>query len=167
MERGRRGWGITEANVFQKVNDLVGLRILHLHTAQIEAIDTQLRKCLSAEKYELTYGPVAKTWDIEYRSYFKSIGMRTEDSPSQYTSVHYVFSAKNDLKQTFEIQVRTLAEELWGEVNHRMNYPEPHSSLACTEQIAVLARVTSSCTRLVDSIVRSDTDVRSIKKRRM
>jgi putative GTP pyrophosphokinase len=123
VERGRRTWGINESNLFQKVSDLVGLRILHLHTSQIEKIDIKLRNCLTAENYECISGPTAKTWDIEYENYFKSIGIETEKSDSQYTSVHYVFSAKNDLKQTFEIQVRTLAEELWGEVNHKMNYP--------------------------------------------
>jgi ppGpp synthetase/RelA/SpoT-type nucleotidyltranferase len=163
-ERSRRSWGITNANLFQKINDLVGLRILHLHTSQIEKIDPELKLCLRAEKYEKLEGPIAKTWDMEYRRYFESIDVTTEDSPSQYTSVHYVFGARNDLKLTFEIQVRTLAEELWGEVNHRMNYPEHHQETACTEQIAVLARVTSSCTRLVDSIVRSDIDLRGRKR---
>jgi putative GTP pyrophosphokinase len=164
-ERGRDKWGITEENLFQKVNDLVGLRILHLHTSQIEAIDVELRKCLSSEKYKKIEGPIAKTWDIEYKKYFSSIGIRTEESPRQYTSVHYVFSAKNDLKLTFEIQVRTLAEELWGEVDHQLNYPDPHPAIACKEQIAVLARVTSSCTRLVDSIIRSKNEYdQSLKK---
>jgi putative GTP pyrophosphokinase len=48
--------------------------------------------------------------------------------------------------------VRTLAEELWGEVDHTVNYPEPSEVLACREQIKLLARLTSTCTRLVDSI---------------
>jgi ppGpp synthetase/RelA/SpoT-type nucleotidyltranferase len=53
---------------------------------------------------------------------------------------------------TAEIQVRTLMEEVWGEVDHTMNYPYPVESLACREQLKVLARVTSSASRLVDSI---------------
>jgi len=55
---------------------------------------------------------------------------------------------------TAEIQVRTLAEELWGEVAHTIDYPHPSEILACREQIKVLARVTSTCTRLVDAIFR-------------
>ena len=43
-------------------------------------------------------------------------------------------------------------EEVWGEVDHSMNYPHEVESLACREQLKVLARVTSSATRLVDSI---------------
>jgi len=164
-EKGRRGWGITEANLFQKLTDLVGLRILHLHTSQIKDIDRELQKCLKEEKYEKIEGPIAKTWDLEYKGYFQSLRITTEESPSQYTSVHYVFGASNDLNTTFELQVRTLAEELWGEVNHQLNYPKAHPAVACKEQIAVLARVTSSCTRLVDSIKRSEREHDLRKKR--
>ena len=72
-----------------------------------------------------------------------------------YTSVHYVIEANTRTKYTCEIQVRTLMEEVWGEVDHRINYPYATDSLHCLEQIKVLARVTSGCTRLVDSIFRS------------
>jgi len=43
-------------------------------------------------------------------------------------------------------------EEVWGEVDHVLNYPRKTKSVACAEQLKVLARVTSSATRLVDSI---------------
>jgi hypothetical protein len=43
-------------------------------------------------------------------------------------------------------------EEVWGEVDHQLNYPHETPSLACREQLKVLARVTSSATRLVDAI---------------
>jgi putative GTP pyrophosphokinase len=79
-------------------------------------------------------------------------------SPSLYTSVHYVIAPNRKTGLTCEIQVRTLAEELWGEVDHTLNYPLKSMSLACREQIKVLARVTSSCTRLVDAIFISHED---------
>ena len=69
-----------------------------------------------------------------------------------YTSVHYVIESASRTKVTAEIQVRTLMEEVWGEVDHSMNYPHVTESLPCREQLKVLARVTSSATRLVDSI---------------
>jgi len=69
-----------------------------------------------------------------------------------YTSVHYVVQPNSISELTCEIQVRTLMEEVWGEVDHKINYPEKADSLSCREQIKVLARVTSSCSRLVDSI---------------
>jgi putative GTP pyrophosphokinase len=115
--------------------------------------------CLAEELYHLKEGPTARTWDDESRTYFKEIGIGTKKSESMYTSVHYVFEKRATKRYTFEIQVRTLAEELWGEVDHAINYPHKVNSVACKEQIKVLARVTSSCTRLVDSIFTSFRDL--------
>jgi putative GTP pyrophosphokinase len=149
---------ITKRNLFKKVNDLAGCRILHLHTKQFQKIHDCLKSIFSEYKYELIEGPIAKTWDDESREYFSQIGTKTEKSPSLYTSVHYVIAPNRTTGLTCEIQVRTLAEELWGEVDHTINYPHKSMSLACREQIKVLARVTSSCTRLVDAIFSSHED---------
>lgn len=146
---------IDRANLFEKMNDLAGIRLLHLHTTQIEQIDKAIKELLDLELYSIIEGPFARTWDDECTEYFKSIGFDTESSPSLYTSVHYVVQPNHKTKYTAEIQVRTLAEELWGEVAHQVDYPHPTASVACKEQIKVLARVTSSCTRLVDSLYKS------------
>ncbi len=54
-----------------------------------------------------------------------------------------------------EIQVRTLFEEVWGEIDHVLNYPEPTNSIACTEQLRVLAKMVGAGTRLAEAIFRS------------
>ena len=145
-------FGITEQNLLYRINDLAGFRILHLHTRQVVEIDRELRKVLKEYRFPIFEEPSARTWDDENRDFFKSIGIKTLDSPRMYTSVHYVVESNSNTRMTCEVQVRTLAEELWGEVDHTMNYPVPSTVRACREQIKVLARVTSSCTRLVDSI---------------
>jgi ppGpp synthetase/RelA/SpoT-type nucleotidyltranferase len=143
---------ITPENLFQKINDLVGLRILHLYTRQLREINTHLIETLKEQEFPLVEGPFARTWDDESRAYFQSLGIETRGSDSMYTSVHYIVEANRKTKRTGEIQVRTLAEELWGEVDHTINYPTPSPRMTCKEQIRVLARATSTCTRLVDSI---------------
>lgn len=156
-EKGKT-FSINENNLFNKINDLVGVRILHLYTKQFDDINKILNEILHQELYEIIEGPIAKTWDDESRAYFKEIGIKTQESKSLYTSIHYIVKANNRAQLTGEIQVRTLAEELWGEVDHTINYPHPCNLLACKEQILVLARVTSSCTRLVDSIFTTYSD---------
>lgn len=154
-KKKERSFTISEKNLLTKINDLGGIRILHLHTQQVVPIDFELRPVLEAYGFSLIEQPKAHTWDDENRDFFNSVGIQTIKSPRMYTSVHYVVASNSSMKATFEIQVRTLAEELWGEVDHDMNYPHESSILACREQIKVLARVTSSCSRLVDSIYRS------------
>lgn len=142
----------TRENLFQKINDLAGFRILHLHTKQIEDINSELVAIFDEQRWLMIEGPCARTWDDESREYFTKIGIATEESKTMYTSVHYVVQPNSKSALTCEIQVRTLMEEVWGEVDHKINYPDKADSLSCREQIKVLARVTSSCSRLVDSI---------------
>jgi len=151
-------FALTTENLFEKINDLAGFRILHLYTRQFETINKIILAELAEAQTPVIEGPTARTWDDESRAYFTSIGVETKDSKTMYTSVHYIVEANTKTKYTAEIQVRTLAEELWGEVDHTLNYPHESQVLACKEQIKVLARVTSSCSRLVDSIFTSHQD---------
>jgi putative GTP pyrophosphokinase len=150
--RDGKAFKITPKNLLTTVNDIVGVRLLHLYTHQIRDIDTALRAIFEEYRYELLEAPFARTWDDESRAFFKSCGIETQESPTLYTSVHYVIGSASQTQVTCEIQVRTLSEEVWGEVDHTINYPTPSGVLACEEQLKVLARVTSSATRLVDSI---------------
>ncbi len=148
-------FSVSTENFFIKINDLGGVRLLHLHTRQFEGIHKQLSRALEEARLPIVEGPIAKTWDDETRAYFCKIGVKTEESPSLYTSVHYVIESNSRTKYTCELQVRTLAEELWGEVSHHFEYPHPTGSVACSEQIKTLARLTSGCSRSVDAIFRS------------
>ncbi|MBP6010229.1 MAG: RelA/SpoT domain-containing protein [Bacteroidia bacterium] len=159
----------TKENLFSNINDLAGFRILHLHTSQFEKIDQELRKIFAEQAWVLVGKPEAKTWDDESRAYFKKIGIKVVKSPSMYTSIHYVIKSNSKVSITCEIQVRTLMEEVWGEVTHTIDYPHPSKSHSCREQIKTLARVTSSCTRLVDSIFSThqyeqERDLKLVKK---
>lgn len=146
---------ITVDSLYERVNDLAGLRLLHLHTAQFAQINTRLLELFDEHRFTVLEGPQARVWDDEYREVFKAMGVSTVSSDRMYTSVHYVVLPNRKSRITGEIQVRTLAEELWGEVDHSINYPQSSDVLACREQLRVLARVTSSCTRLVDAIYRT------------
>jgi len=143
---------ITTENLFEEINDLAGMRLLHLHSTQFPEINSRLLALLDENFYSVIEGPIARIWDDEYEAYYRSIGVETAKNPRMYTSVHYVVQPNTRTKRTIEIQVRTLAEELWGEVDHTINYPVESPRRACREQIKVLARLTSSCSRLVDSI---------------
>ena len=143
---------VTPENLLEEINDLVGVRVLHLHTRQIASIDPVLKRIFKEQKYDLVEGPFARTWDDESRAFYRECGIEAQESPTMYTSVHYVVGSASRTTVTCEIQVRTLMEEVWGEVDHSVNYPQPSRSRACQEELKVLARVTSSATRLVDAI---------------
>jgi ppGpp synthetase/RelA/SpoT-type nucleotidyltranferase len=147
----RKEFDITKKNVFSRVNDLAGVRFLHLHTQQMKFIHPKILDILKFHNYKIVGKPVAFIWDIENKSLLEEIGLKTVFRPSLYASVHYVIKPSwGNLR--CEIQVRTLMEEVWGEVSHTIDYPEETKSIECREQLRVLARVASGGTRLVDSI---------------
>jgi ppGpp synthetase/RelA/SpoT-type nucleotidyltranferase len=158
---------ITPENLFLKINDLAGLRILHLNTDQLPYIAKGLNALFEEEIYTLFEQPTARTWDDESRAFLTGLGFKIANKPSRpsfYTSVHYVIKPSKKTEITCEIQVRTLMEEVWGEVDHLLNYPDKTRFLTCKEQLAALARATSTCSRLVDSIFRSHADLSKPKR---
>jgi GTP pyrophosphokinase len=152
-EKGKT-FKITSKNLFKRIGDLAGVRLLHIHTDQLSAIHPAIINILDFHKYKLREKPLVYIWDLEHKAFLSALGLNVKIRPKLYTSVHYVVEPHFE-KVGCEIQVRTLAEELWGEVSHTINYPHETESVACTHQLAVLARVASGCTRLVDSIFAS------------
>lgn len=151
---------INETNLFERVTDLAGVRLIHLHTDQLRDIHPGIIETLDQWKYRLIEGPVANCWDVEYENFFSELGIAPRSRESMYSTVHYIVEANSRDKITCELQVRTLMDEVWGEVSHRVNYPAPTTSRVCLDQLRVLARLTTGCTRLVDSIFKSNTESR-------
>lgn len=146
---------ITADNLFSKIPDLAGVRIIHLHTDQMRDINPLILDVFTEYRYRLVEGPKAICWDVEYEEFFTSLDIETESRNSMYTSVHYVVEPNQETQMRAELQVRTLTDEVWAEVSHKVNYPEQSPSRSCQEQLRVLARLTTGCTRLVDSILES------------
>lgn len=155
VKRSGEGVPINEDNIFEAINDLAGIRIIHLHTEQMREIHAAVLDIIEEQRLRLVEEPTANCWDIEYETLFGEYGIASRSRDSMYTTVHYVVEANQRTKITCEIQVRTLMDEVWGEVSHRVNYPHESPSAVCQDQLKVLARLTSGCTRLVDSIFKA------------
>lgn len=144
---------IDENNIFTEISDLAGLRILHLYQSQFSQIHDFISDKVKRKSWKLLEKPLAYTWDPESIEYFKSHKIRTALKPSYYTSVHYIIApASNDAKVCCEVQIRTLFEEIWGEIDHSINYPHRTDKLANIEQLRVLSKLVSTGTRLADAI---------------
>lgn len=145
---------ITRDNVFERITDIAGLRVLHLHTSQFEFIHNTLMEKIEDGEFVLHEQPKAYTWDPESGQYFERLGLQPQRKDSYYTSIHYVLRPNSRAKATCEVQIRTLLEEVWGEIDHTMNYPTPTTDDHCKEQIKILARLVGTGTHLADSIMR-------------
>lgn len=160
LRKQSKGVIITKDTLFREITDLNGVRILHLYQQQFPLIHNEIMKKINEmEDWKLVEPPKAYTWEQESQHFFEELGIRTEVKDTYYTSVHYVVKPNNSKSDiTCEIQVRTLFEEIWGEIDHTINYPHETESIACREQIRVLAKLVSTGTRLADSIFRTYDD---------
>jgi ppGpp synthetase/RelA/SpoT-type nucleotidyltranferase len=134
-----------------RVTDLSGVRVMHLHQTQF----TKIRELLSAKIASGDWYSVetkAFTWDPESAAYFRALGLEPEVRDTFYTSVHYTIRPNETSKLVCEIQIRTLFEEIWGEVDHTLNYPDKTKIRSHQEQLRVLSKLVGAGSRLLDSI---------------
>lgn len=152
---------VTAENLFERITDLAGVRVLHLYQDQLPVIHSFITGMASRGDWVLNEDPVAYSWDPESQRFFESLNIEVKLKESFYTSIHYVVRPGNDDRIKCEIQVRTLFEEIWGEIDHTVNYPHPSSSRSTKEQLRVLSKLVSTGSRLADSIFRLDDGERS------
>jgi putative GTP pyrophosphokinase len=153
--KSSEGRPVTKENFFDRINDFCGVRVLHLRLSDFQLIHSAISSHVSGQFWTFAEPPKAYTWDPEYKSFFEGLGVKTEIKESFYTSVHYVVKPNVDNFVCCEIQVRTLFEEVWGEIDHDLNYPAKTEIIACREQLKVLAKLVGAGTKLVDSIYNS------------
>ena len=152
QRKNGEGRNITSANCFHEITDFAGVRILHLRQDDFGKIKEVIDSKVTGGDWHLVEQPIAYTWDPEYEKFFVDLGCRCERKDSFYTSVHFVVRPRQDSPLSCEIQVRTLFEEIWGEIDHSLNYPRPTEVASCQEQLRVLAKVVGAGSRLVTSI---------------
>lgn len=146
---------ITPDNLFSEITDLAGVRLLLLFQSDFSAIDAAIREKVALGDWVLGETPKAFTWDPENTDYFSTFDLEVQSRETAYTSVHYLIKPKAGSHLCCEVQVRTLFEEIWGEVDHRLNYPKTTLNVSCREQLKVLSKLSGAGSRLLDSIQRS------------
>lgn len=114
--------GISQENYFTIVTDLVGVRALHLFKEDYLEIDKFIKSIWNTHEDPVAYiregDPSALT------EQFESTGLKVEKHPAGYRSIHYILSTQPAKRKTLaEIQVRTIFEEGWSEIDHRVRYP--------------------------------------------
>ncbi|HVY75208.1 MAG TPA: RelA/SpoT domain-containing protein [Puia sp.] len=153
-----KGTVVTKDNIFTSITDFIGVRVLHLYQDQFEPIHIAISEKVTNGDWIFVEEPKAYTWDPESVQFYQRLNIQIEVRDTFYTSIHYLIKPNNQNSICCEIQVRTLFEEIWGEIDHTINYPNPTDSLACKEQLRVLQKLVSTGTRLADSIFRTLSD---------
>lgn len=133
---------ITKSNYRGLITDLVGVRVLHNFKREWYPIHRFI-----LDSYDLLKPPIAyyRDGDLpELINLYKVWGLTTTPHrrDSGYRSVHYVVAQDWEREKViFEIQVRTVFEEAWSEVDHLLRYPLGVNSRASRSALGYLNRV--------------------------
>lgn len=127
-----------------KMHDTIGLRIIVYFSSQLSLIDRELRNSRFFELDEST--PPEAFFEPEKLIRLGLSHIENKEKESGYTSIHYMVrlkdsSVQSDDRPVFEIQVRTLAQELWSELEHVLSYkPETRVNLSAKRRFQILSR---------------------------
>lgn len=118
---------ISVENYHEIITDLVGIRALHLFKDDYMEIDAYLKS-----NWIHTEKPIYYFRDGDDHDHISEI-FDKKPHHAGYRSIHYIFSSQPLNKILFtEVQVRTIFEEGWSEIDHVVRYPnfskDPHIS---------------------------------------
>ncbi|MBL7473276.1 GTP pyrophosphokinase [Robertkochia sediminum] len=134
-------------NSFKRMHDTIGLRIVVYFPSQLSLIDRELRNSLYFELDE--DNPPEAYFEPEKLSRLGLSHIELKEKESGYTSIHYMARLKDSIippidRPVFEIQVRTLAQELWSELEHVLSYkPETRPHFSAQRRLQILSREVS------------------------
>jgi len=113
---------ISKENYLDVITDLIGVRALHLFKREWEAIDESIRVAWTLFENPKAYIRIGDSELLQESFKFKEIDI--EEHSASYRSIHYVIaSTPFKRKINAEIQVRTIFEEGWSEIDHKVKYP--------------------------------------------
>lgn len=90
------GVQISNDNLFGKITDLIGIRVLHLYQDQFPIIHTEILKYIEQGDWTFVEEPKAMTWDPESKKMYDDLKITTEIRSTFYTSVHYLIKPNNN-----------------------------------------------------------------------
>ena len=127
-------------NYKESITDLIGLRALHLFK----------------EDWEKIHDSILGTWSLKqpatanYRKgdaenlieVFRNKNCEVNEHKFGYRSIHYLIETKPaKIKFYVEIQVRTIFEEAWSEIDHTIRYPYDLTNPIFSQYLSILNRL--------------------------
>ena len=132
--------GLTPPSL-RSMHDALGARVVVYFLANLAMVDHEIRNHggfeISAEVPPVAYVAAGMTLPLS--------GLRHEVKESGYASVHYLLRLRDSAvpaedRPWFELQLRTMVEDVWGEIEHVLGYkPAKRTSLAVRKQFKILS----------------------------
>ena len=137
----------TLENYKNEINDLIGIRVIHIFKDQWQDIHEFITKTWKV--IEVT----ANVREGDNTKKFEELNIEVRSRISGYRSVHYLveFYPTNE-KVIAEIQVRTIFEEGYGEIDHRLRYSHVEIPEILKSNLLLFNRIAGSADEMASLI---------------
>ena len=157
---------ITLENYRDDVRDLIGLRALHLFKEDWKPIHEgilQIWRLHPKDKKPLAYHRGGDSQEL--RQQWKDAGCLVKPKDAGYRSIHYIVIDAPNQRDKFcaEIQVRTVFEEAWSEIDHRVRYPDYSEDPLLEEFLLILNRIAGSADEMGSFLLRFQQEKREFE----
>ena len=154
-------------NYRETITDLIGIRAIHLFKEDLIEIDREVRK-----KWDIRETPTiyVREGDQNCPNIIEPFERKVHQAG--YRSAHYLVESK-PTKETVvaELQVRTIFEEGWSEIDHTLRYPDHSNDQDIQSILTLFNRIAGSADeiasfslRLRQSIASSKTSIENYQK---
>ncbi len=134
---------IDPTNYERRITDLAGVRVLHLFKSDWLRIHRFITENWVLHEFPTAYYREGDS--AEVLAMFERHHCDVKPHPFGYRSVHYLVETHlTKAKRVVEIQVRTIFEEGWSEVDHTLRYPDFSDDPLTTNLLSLLNRLAGS-----------------------
>ncbi len=138
--------GLTPKNYKEIVTDLIWIRVLHLFKDDWLTIHGEIMNLW--EVIEIPQVNIRKGDNdgVDFEKIVEEAGCELITRKYGYRSVHYQIGTPINKNENIkvEIQVRTVFEEAWSEIDHQIRYPYDTQNDMLSEYLAIFNRIVGS-----------------------
>lgn len=131
---------ISVNNYRNRITDLIGARVLHLFKEDWIDMHKFIIKTWKAKKKPIAYHRQGDNLKL-----YKDNDCKTSVHEFGYRSVHYLLESEpSKVSVVVEVQVRTIFEEAWSEIDHVVRYPQNVSNVLLADYLKIFNRLAGS-----------------------
>ena len=155
-----QNFNFTVENYKDEITDLLGIRAIHIFKEDWEEIHNFIKNMWNIVEI------VANVREGDDTRKFEEQGIEVCSRPSGYRSVHYLIeSYPTNKKLITEVQVRTIFEEGYGEIDHQLRYSHKDIPELLGQNLMLLNRIAGSSDEMASLINRLSKSIQEVENK--
>lgn len=159
VSKSEKYLSINQGNYREIITDLIGIRAIHLFKDDLIEIDREVRK-----KWDIRETPAIyiREGDQNCPNIIEPFERKVHQAG--YRSAHYLVESKPTRETVVaELQVRTIFEEGWSEIDHTLRYPDHSNDQDIQSILTLFNRIAGSADEIASFTLRLRQSIASSK----